>query len=190
MEDTNIKDENSKSDMKSQILILASRLISDLGIEETTLRKIAEAAGISKGTLYYYYPAKQDLIYELAENNLEKITEDLILLVEDSEEVIDAKEILQALFNNIINAETRGKLHLYLLSDAITNNQSLAKKFESRYQSWRETIRISLEKVLKNQGKDYRALSYLILALLDGLIIQRMFGAEEIPVDQIVELLV
>ncbi|MGF3073100.1 TetR/AcrR family transcriptional regulator [Facklamia sp. P12955] len=185
-----ISDGNSNQDMRSYILEIASVLISELGIEETTLRKIAEAAGISKGTLYYYYPAKQAIIYELAEKNLEMMTEDLLLFIEESDEEIDAEEILKTLFNKIIYADTRGSLHLYLLSDAITNNQSLAKKFETRYQSWRETIRKSLIKGLKRQGRDYHALSYLILALLDGLIIQQKFATEEIPVNQIVKLLI
>ena len=177
------------TDMKEYILNIASNLISELGIKETSLRKIADAADISKGTLYYHYPAKEDIIYDLTEKNLQEITDDFLLVVAEAGENISAREFLEKLFEEIIEAETRGKLHLYLLSEAITDNQSLAEKFEKRYASWRQKIRLSLDKVLQDRRENHQDLAYLILALLDGLIIQRMFGADKIPINQLLDLI-
>lgn len=176
--------------MKSHILTVASNLISELGIKETSLKRISEEAGISKGTLYYHYSAKEDIIYDIAEKNLKKITDELITWVNDADSNILAETILKALFENIIEAETRAKLHLYLINDAITDNKSLAKKFENRYNDWRETLIFGLDKVLPKKNGENIALSYLILALLDGLIIQRMFGTKDIPLDEIINLII
>ncbi len=176
-------------DMRLHILTVASNLISELGIKETSLKKISQEAGISKGTLYYYYSAKEDIIYDIADRNLKQITDELISWVDDVDANVLAETILKTLFENILEAETRAKLHIYLLNDAITANSSLAEKFEKRYNDWRETLIFGIDKVLPKKNGDNVALSYLILALLDGLIIQRMFGTKDIPLDEIIEII-
>ncbi len=183
---------NSKPvlDMRSHILTVASTLISELGIKETSLKKISEVAAISKGTLYYYYSAKEDIIYDIADQNLTQITDEMIAWVNEVDTNILPEAILKTLFENILEAETRAKLHLYLLNDAITANSSLADKFEKRYNEWRETLIFGIDKVLPKKSGDNVALSYLILALLDGLIIQKMFGTKDIPLDDIIKIII
>ncbi len=190
----NNKKENNKKDIKSKpivdmrlhILNVASSLISQLGIKETSLKNISEEAGISKGTLYYYYSAKEDIIYDIADRNLTQITDEMIGWVNEVDTNVLPERILKTLFENILEAEVRAKLHIYLLNDAITANSSLAEKFEKRYNEWRETLTFGIDKVLPKNNGDNVALSYLILALLDGLIIQKMFGTKNIPLDEII----
>lgn len=177
-------------DMRMHILNIASSLISELGIKETSLKKISEKAGISKGTLYYYYSAKEDIIYDIADKNLKQITDELITWVDNVDANILGETILKTLFEKILEAETRGKLHLYLLNDSITTNNLLAEKFEKQYKTWRETLIFGLNKVLPKKNGDNIALSYLVLGLLDGLIIQKMCGAKDIPVDEIVDIII
>lgn len=186
------KDRESRPvvDMKVHILTVASDLISELGIKETSLKKISQEAGISKGTLYYYYSAKEDIIYDIADRNLNQITDELIAWVDNVDDNVLVETILKTLFEKILEAETRAKLHLYLLNDAITDNKSLAEKFEKRYNDWRGTLISGLNKVLPKKIGDNVALSYLILALLDGLIIQRMFGTKDIPLYEIIDIII
>ena len=176
-------------DMRLHILNIASSLISKLGIKDTSLKNISEEAGISKGTLYYYYSAKEDIIYDIADRNLTQITDEMIAWVNEVDTNVLAGTILKTLFENILEAEVRAKLHIYLLNDAITDNSSLAEKFEKRYNEWRETLILGINKVRPKKNGDNVALSYLILALLDGLIIQKMFGTKDIPLDDIIDII-
>ena len=184
---------NSKSkpivDMRIHILNVASSLISQLGIKETSLKNISQEAGISKGTLYYYYSAKEDIVYDIADRNLTQITDEMIAWVNEVDTNVLPETILKTLFENILEAEVRAKLHIYLLNDAITDNSSLAEKFEKRYNDWRQTLIFGIDKVLPKKNGDNVALSYLILALLDGLIIQKLFGTKDIPLDDIIEII-
>ena len=186
----NNKNQKASVDMRLHILTVASGLISDLGIKDTSLKKISEEAGISKGTLYYYYSAKEDIIYDIADRNLTQITDEMIAWVNDVDANVLAETILKTLFENILEAETRAKLHIYLINDAITANSTLVNKFEKRYSEWRETLILGIDKVLPKKNGNNAALSYLIVALLDGLIIQKMFSKQEAPLDGIIEIII
>lgn len=49
---------------RGQLLELGIRLFSDRSYEEIPIGEIAEAAGISKGLLYHYFPSKRDFYVE------------------------------------------------------------------------------------------------------------------------------
>ena len=52
-------------DTKKQIQEIATQLFNELGYEETTIPMICERAGVSKTTLHYYFPRKQDLFEDM-----------------------------------------------------------------------------------------------------------------------------
>lgn len=175
-------------DMKLHIRTVASELMTEKGIKETSLKDIAKKAGISQGTLYYYYSAKEDIIYDIADYNLTQITDGLLAWIDADNTDVSLEQILKEVFEKILGAETRGKLHLYLLSDAVISNNALTEKFKERYNDWRKMLEYGLNKVLsKDENRD--SLSCLILATLDGLIIQSIFCSESIPVEEIVKLI-
>lgn len=47
---------------QEQLLEVAAQLFAHQGLEGTTTRDIARAAGVSPGLLYHYYPSKEDLL--------------------------------------------------------------------------------------------------------------------------------
>ena len=183
--------QSSVTDIRQKILRAASELMTQKGIKETSLKDIAKRSGISAGTLYYYYSAKEDIIYEIADNNLNNIANELLDWIGVVDGSTTHEQILKTVFDKILAAKTRGKLHLYLISDAGTANGELRRKFTERYADWRKTLIFGLEKVLKNSAETDGSLACLILAALDGLIIQSMFCKDEIlPVDGVVKLII
>jgi len=177
-------------DMRNKIMRAAGELMAEKGIKETSLKDIAKKTKISAGTLYYYYSAKEDIIYDIADNNLKQITDGLLNWIDHTDAEKSREQILKTVFERILAAETRGKLHLYLISEAGTANLALKQKFTERYADWRKTLMFGLNKVLKNDATDNNSLAYLILAAIDGLIIQNMFSDESMPIDDIVRLIV
>ena len=59
--------------IQAEILAAASTLFASDGVKGASLGDIAKDVGISKGTLYYYYPNKQDLVDAIAERTLHEI---------------------------------------------------------------------------------------------------------------------
>ena len=58
--------QESKSSVKSRIIDAAWGLFSEKGFEATTLNDIIEAAGVAKGTFYYYFRGKDSLLTTLS----------------------------------------------------------------------------------------------------------------------------
>lgn len=52
-------------DTRDKVVDVALRLFRDEGYQATTMRRIADEAGVSLGNAYYYFSGKDDLVHEL-----------------------------------------------------------------------------------------------------------------------------
>ena len=66
-----------KASNKEIIFKEAARLFSEKGYERTSMRAIAEAAGVSKPAIYYYFPNKDALFEEMLAATQEQVQETL-----------------------------------------------------------------------------------------------------------------
>lgn len=64
--------------MADDILAAAANLFSSRGYHAVGIRELAEAVGLSTSTLYHYYPAKQDILYEIVSRFLTSFSERLV----------------------------------------------------------------------------------------------------------------
>ncbi|MDJ0763450.1 MAG: TetR/AcrR family transcriptional regulator [Myxococcota bacterium] len=170
---------------KEDILDAASRIIVDKGIKHTSLSDIAKELGISKGTLYYYYASKNDIVFDIAERHMQRITERLFSIIKASESQASLEKIFGAVIENILDAKTRSSLHIYLIREALTGNSALKERFVHTYRQWFALTEEIFRKVLKDQG-DYSTLAPIIVAVLDGLVIQTMFDVQENQIENTV----
>lgn len=64
------RSDESKSDAtRRRLLERALKLFQQRGVEATTMRDIARAAGLSLGAAYYYFPSKDALVFSFYEDN-------------------------------------------------------------------------------------------------------------------------
>jgi AcrR family transcriptional regulator len=54
-----------KEERRDQIFAAGARLFAEQGYERTSLQQVADALGITKPALYYYYRSKEDLLFEI-----------------------------------------------------------------------------------------------------------------------------
>ena len=62
---------------RDKILKATSELLETVGVDELTTIRVAEAVGISVGTLYHYFPNKHAILYSLAENWIQTVLNEL-----------------------------------------------------------------------------------------------------------------
>jgi len=177
-----------QAEKRQQIIEAATQVIVQKGIDKTSLTDIAQAAGISKGSLYYYYATKTDLIFDITEAHINQISDNLFDIIENRRDNAAWKDILNILFERIMAAETRGRLHLYLLQQALNGNDELAERFRKKYREWNAMIQAGFSKI-DPSGSEYTVLSTLIITALDGCLIQSMLGLEISPWREIINYL-
>jgi AcrR family transcriptional regulator len=67
---------HSKSiERRQRILDAAARALAEVGYSEAKLSDIAQEAGTHAGSLYYYFPSREDLVKEVLVTSLDRISE-------------------------------------------------------------------------------------------------------------------
>jgi len=66
--------EEEQNRRRREIFGTAVHLFLEKGFNETSMREIAEAAGVGKSTLYDYFPTKDDILLSMVENELRDLT--------------------------------------------------------------------------------------------------------------------
>ncbi|MCD6586818.1 MAG: TetR/AcrR family transcriptional regulator [Desulfobacteraceae bacterium] len=179
------KKEKKQADKKQHIIDAGTRLIVQKGIDKTSLADIADEAGISKGSLYYYYASKNELIFDIAETHINQISKNLFKIIEESHGNASWEDLLKILFKRILDADTRGRLHLYLVQQALNDNENLKERFRKNYQEWKRMITEGFSK-LDPDITNHKILSSLIIAALDGFLIQSLLNVNTITGDEFV----
>ncbi|THB67887.1 MAG: TetR/AcrR family transcriptional regulator [Spirochaetaceae bacterium] len=171
------------SSEKNRQLILqaAARLIVGKGVSDTSLADIAREAGISKGTLYYYYPNKGDLIFDISEQHIERLTRKLFDWIERSGKDAPPEVVLRLMYEIILKSSTKGLTHLYLIQEAISHHPPLRERFRQEYPRWVGMIKSGLDSIRPaHQSGDNEILASLIMASIDGFLIQKLLGVDRI----------
>ena len=172
-------------DNRQRILEAATELFIQQGAQDTSLAEIAQALSISKGTLYYYYSSKADLIFDVTDVYMQELTEGLLDWVKSLKENTAPENILEAVFHTIFNAKTRGKLHIYLIHEAITTHGQLKEKIREAYGRWKLMLQEGLDTVF-GDTLDTKVYADIILTMLTGGIVHTIIGVEMAPLKELV----
>lgn len=69
--------EKEKENRRRAIAGLAEQILQDQGMEAVTIRKVAQAAGLSTGAIYMYFKNKEELFIHLLLENLDILEKNL-----------------------------------------------------------------------------------------------------------------
>lgn len=150
------KAEENKQKKRSALLSHAFSLFLNKGISDTTISEIAEHAGVGKGTFYFYFKDKEDLIEKLiaqkaeqlfihALNKLSSHTEELsvedklILIADDLLEQLNKDKRLLKFLNKNLNY---GMYKRALLREEVKNEMDVSAMYhqiiESDGSKWKD----------------------------------------------------
>lgn len=66
---------------RNLILAEANRLFAEKGFSDTSLEDIAESVGIKRESLYYYYPSRYDLLYDIIAPQISRVMENFTAII-------------------------------------------------------------------------------------------------------------
>ncbi len=177
----------SGKDNRQKILETAMTMIGEKGVDKTSLAQISKGSGLSKGTLYYYYASKNELIFDIADLHMERITTALFSMM-DENKTLSWEGLLTAFFDTLLSSHARSRLHLYLIREAISGNESLRKRFQQTYSQWFGLVDEAYGKMPGLQTK-IPAKSKFLVAVVDGFILQGLLETDPTSVKEIVDLM-
>ncbi len=162
-------------DNRLSILKTASELFCNHGVHATSISDIAKTVKLSKGTVSYYYPSKDHLIYEVTEFHLSEVTDSLFSWIDEVSPGMALNDALGRLFSLVFNTTDKCRLHICLLSDAILGNEAIRKMLGDRMSKWRTMAEAGL---LKIGCTSYRLVTDAFFVSLDSVILRRAMGSD------------
>ena len=143
--------------VKEKILDAATGLLDTQTFADISLAEIAAAAGVSKGTLYYYYKNKTDILFDLTNRYLDRQWDELIAWTGNKDKDTSVHRLVKYVVER--NTASAG-MRLHLIHAAMLGDEALRAKLIDRYAAFERLI----------VSADY--LTQLILLASDGMIVQ------------------
>ena len=145
-----------------QMLAAAAWLLDGWTFSDITMDRIAERAGVAKGTLYLYFRTKEALFLSLYEDRLIAWYAELRALADHGAGPVDPATAARVIASTLVARPTLIRLH-GLLHSTLGHNIDLESTvaFRRRHHTEVSTLASSLSKRIENLSFD-RALRFLI----------------------------
>jgi AcrR family transcriptional regulator len=149
---------------RRRILDAALRLFAAHGYAGTSIRMIAESAGISVGLMYNYFPTKADLLGALFAESMRD--------VEASFASADAEPTPARRIERLVKSAFEildGNRDFWRLSYGVRMQPAVVRGLGKRLRAWTATIQSTLARYLRDAGSRQPELdAALLFALIDG----------------------
>lgn len=164
-------------DKKLHIIEATNRVIYRMGIAGTTMRRIADEAGLSTGALYHHYNSKEEILYDAMDRSLSVSTR-------IAEEVQQGKysrgEVIERISENVkdrFNKIDDNRMQFYLAQEAILGNEEISNQLKVKYKKWIGHTEELLQRLYEKQpGKYNKAIASLLIGAIDGIVMQTLLG--------------
>lgn len=159
------------------------------GYQGTTIDRIARAAGVTKGALYYHFKDKEDLLFAAVRDRVGDFERRVVTAVTPIE---DAAKVLRQIADSCLFVATRNNHRRFLLTlmvEAIDSNADLACQFREMMGRFRAFV-AGIIKVGQKQG-DFRfdvepeIAAQVLIAGIMGAEIQHYQDAEAVDLEEV-----
>ena len=177
----------TKKNISKQTIIDATiNLIKEKEVENISLGDIAKAVNISKGTLFYYYTSKDLIFADIIKKYLDDLAADFLVWIDNAKKDTSMKRLTNYVIEYGARETPRGKLHLYLINKALSNEEQFMSIFRNNYIMWRDLLSVKIAERIHDEkiSEDYAT---LLLVLIDGIIIQDLAGIQNINIANLLQ---
>ncbi|HRT68863.1 MAG TPA: TetR/AcrR family transcriptional regulator [Bacilli bacterium] len=177
-----------KIDMRNEILKSVESLISVPGVNSISLKDIAKTCNISKGTLYYYYKTKDEIIFDVIVKHVQELHTEYLDWIERHQHDLTIERFLSVILYKGVKLFNRAKLHIFLVNECIKGNDVLRNKFNELWNKWHKILQVGIKKAFKNE-QESEDIAYLLMLIIDGLAIQEVLQNQIISEERIITLM-
>lgn len=173
---------DSQSAIRAKIIASALQAIAEHGVSNTTLKIIADGAGISKGSLYYYFKTKDSILYSVVDEDF-RISRRIMQKYKAGElSKQQLREAIIAGFKERLEKKGKNRLHLYLAFEAMLGNQDLMASYQAKYADWVNDISEGFSIAFDVENSAWtRLLAFFFISTMDGWCIQELLEIDAVP---------
>lgn len=172
------------ADVKNTILRSTEQLMQKNSFAEISLAAIAQQAGISKGTLYYHYKNKDEILFDITDRYLESLADNLQKWTADASKDTSFKRLARYTLREGVYDKS-GNLRLYLYAAAVSGDDAVRQKVLAKYRQFSEML---AQRIAQRQpGRDANFTAWMLLTLMDGMLVQSRLKNPDFAVDAFIE---
>lgn len=117
-----------KNDKRNLIIDTMEQLMCTMPDKEISVNMIAQKAGIGKGSIYYYFKSKDEILYSVIERSYKKAVHEYFEIVQSGQTAVAKMSIL---FQSIVKPEFRDNQKNFILSLHLHENVIVHNKMNS-----------------------------------------------------------
>lgn len=165
----------------------AMELFSMYGFHATSISKIAQKAGVSKGLLYNYYESKEDLLHDLVNEIMEEMGSAYLEILQSELAAFKKLEAIVNMSVKMVKEQTR----YWKLITAMVFKVDVMEKIKpdveaSQTKYFHHLIQMFEDLEVEDPAKE----ALFFGASLDGLFLQYLSGLESYPLDVMKDFLI
>jgi AcrR family transcriptional regulator len=183
---TEIQYEEIRDRRRNQIMETALELFANEGYYTTSISRISQQAGISKGLMYNYFASKEDLVFAIVDRGKQLLMESFDA---DHDGVLSPDEFQFHVEENfrLLN-EHPDYWKLYF---AILLQPAVYRLVQVRFADHMPRQRAAFESYFQNKGVADPAAEALFLdALFDGICMNHVMNPESFPLEKMKEMII
>jgi AcrR family transcriptional regulator len=175
-----------RDETRARIISGALACFGANGYERTTVKQIAEAAGVAQGLMYSHFAGKEDLLKAIFQQSIEDVFESFALAQAGADGPPTVEAIIRAAAFTV-----RERLDFWRLSYGVRMQQPVLAALGDDLTAWTEAIRGTLERSLAAAGvADPVVEARLLFAAIDGCCQHYVIDPQGYPLDAVIEALV
>lgn len=168
--------------IKSIIIEAAQRLLEVKPLSDISLAEIAREAGVSKGTLYYYYKAKDEILFDITDMYLDRQWREFIEWTDNPEKDTSLHRLVRYVIERNVSTPS---MRIHLMVDAMTGNSEVREKLVKRYSEFQKLIADKISERTDKVPAEF--FSWLILLTSDGIFLQKLLDNPDFDIDAFIE---
>ena len=178
--------EQVRTESRHRILASASELFALNGYAATSVRMIAEHAGISQGLLYNYFDGKAALLRAIFQRSVREVERSFALSARGETPGARVEGLIRAAFRLV-----RENLAFWRLTYQLRMQPGVLASLGADVRSWNESVLAQLRELLAAAGASSPAVeARLLYAAIDGAAQHFALDSENYPIDDVAAALV
>lgn len=175
-----------EAERRPQILAAACAVIASVGIPALRLSDVAKEAGVSSGTVHYYFETKREVIAAAFEFNLaDSLVRRQALLASGKDSLAILHDLVESYLPNDELSVRAWKVWLALWAEG-SRDPVLQEINDRLYGQWRDVVAKVL-KTAQHEGLtptgDAAVQANMLIGMLDGLAVQVVLESPSMPIE-------